>query len=58
MEEEKFLIQGLLDRTKREFGGIDNQDNKNKKISPWAGKNMKINKPDATFMAKIHKIDE
>jgi len=48
----------LLDRTKREFGVIDSPAQINKKISPWAGKNMKINGPDSTFNAKIQRIDE
>jgi hypothetical protein len=58
MDEEKFLIQGLLDRTKQEFGGKYVSQPLNQKISPWAGKNMKIRGPDSTFTAKIKKIDE
>ena len=60
MEEEKFLIAGLLDRTKKEFGAIDKPEGASgkKKTSPWAGKNMKIKGVDSTFLAKIHRIDE
>ena len=58
MDEEKFLIEGLLDRTKQEFGGKYVTQPLNQKLSPWAGKNMKIRGPDSTFTAKIHKIDE